>query len=300
MMKGVELTGGMEGMNRDILTTIQENVHTFSKGQRKIASFILESYDKAAFMTASRLGKKVGVSESTVVRFAFELGYDGYPDMQRSLQKMIRNRLTTVQRIEVTKDRLGDQDLLSAVLQSDIEKIRLTLEELDREGFDRAVDAIVSARKIYIIGVRSSAAIASFLHFYLNLIFDNVVLVSANTASEIFESLLRVGEGDVVIGVSFPRYSSRTVQAMSFARDRGATTVAITDSEASPLAPISRYSLMARSDMASFVDSLVAPLSLVNALLVAVSQRKNEELAHTFRTLEDIWEEYGVYEKVQE
>ena len=209
-------------MNRDILTAIQENMHTFSKGQRKIASFILESYDKAAFMTASRLGKRVGVSESTVVRFAFELGYDGYPDMQRSLQKMIRNRLTSVQRIEVTNDRLGDQDLLSMVLQSDIEKIRQTLEELDRDSFEQTVDAIVSARKIYIIGVRSSASIASFLHFYFNLIFENVVLVSANTASETFESLLRVGEGDVVIGISFPRYSSRTVQAMSFARDRGA------------------------------------------------------------------------------
>ena len=287
-------------MNRDILTAIQENVHTFSKGQRKIASFILESYDKAAFMTASRLGKKVGVSESTVVRFAFELGYDGYPDMQRSLQKMIRNRLTTVQRIEVTNDRLGDQDLLSMVLQSDIEKIRMTLEELDRDSFEKAVDAIVSARKIYIIGVRSSAAIASFLHFYFNLIFENVVLVSASTASEVFESLLWVGEGDVVIGVSFPRYSSRTVRAMSFARDRGATTIAITDGEASPLFPISRYALMARSDMASFVDSLVAPLSLVNALLVAVSQRKNEDVERTARTLEGIWDEYGVYEKVPE
>lgn len=287
-------------MSRDILTAIQDSMHTFSKGQRKIANFILESYDKAAFMTASRLGQKVGVSESTVVRFAFELGYDGYPDMQRSLQKMIRNRLTTVQRIEVTNDRLGDQDLLSMVLQSDIEKIRQTLEGLDRDSFYSAVDAIVSARKIYIIGVRSSASIASFLHFYFNLIFDNVVLVSANTASEIFESLLRVGEGDAVIGISFPRYSSRTVQALSFARDRGATTIAITDSETSPLVPISRYTLMARSDMASFVDSLVAPLSLVNALLVAVSQRKNEDLSNTFHTLEGIWEEYNVYEKVPE
>ena len=287
-------------MNRDILAVIQENLHTFSKGQKKIANFILESYDKAAFMTASRLGKRVGVSESTVVRFAAELGYDGYPDMQKSLQKMIRNRLTSVQRIEVTNDRLGDQDLLSMVLQSDIEKIRQTLEELDRDAFDRAVDAIVAARKIYIIGVRSSAALASFLYFYCNLIFENVALVSANTSSEIFESLLRVGPGDVVIGVSFPRYSSRTVQAMSFARDRGADTVAITDSEASPLAPICRPTLRARSDMASFVDSLVAPLSLVNALLVAVSQRKNDELARTFQNLEDIWDEYGVYEKVQE
>ena len=287
-------------MNQDILTVIQDNMQTFSKGQRKIANFILESYDKAAFMTASRLGKKVGVSESTVVRFASELGYDGYPDMQRSLQKMIRNRLTTVQRIEVTKDRLGDQDLLSMVLQSDIDKIRQTLEELDRESFNQAVDAIVSAKKIYIIGVRSSASVASFLSFYFNLIFDNTVLVSANTSSEIFESLFRVGEGDVVIGVSFPRYSSRTVRAMSFARDRGATTITITDSEASPLAPISTYNLMARSDMASFVDSLVAPLSLVNALLVAVSQRKNDELARTFQNLEDIWDEYGVYEQVQD
>ena len=287
-------------MNRDILTVIQDSMDTFSKGQRKIAGFILESYDKAAFMTANRLGQRVGVSESTVVRFASELGYNGYPDMQRSLQKMIRNRLTTVQRIEVTKDRLGGQDLLSMVFHSDIDKIRQTLEELDRESFNRAVDAIVTAKKIYIIGVRSSAAVASFLYFYFNLIFDTVSLVSASTSSEIFEGLLRVGEGDVVIGVSFPRYSSRTVRAMRFARDRGATTIAITDSEASPLAPISTCSLMARSDMASFVDSLVAPLSLVNALLVAVSQRKNDELARTFQSLEDIWEEYGVYEKGQE
>ena len=287
-------------MNQDILALIQENMNTFSKGQKRIAAFILDSYDKAAFMTASRLGKKVGVSESTVVRFAAELGYDGYPDMQKSLQKMIRNRLTSVQRIEVTNDRIGDQDLVSMVFQSDMEKIRLTLEELDRSAFDNAVKAIVSAKRIYIIGVRSSAAIASFLGFYFNLIFDNVVNVTAGTASEMFEHLLRVGEDDVVIGVSFPRYSSRTVQAMSFARDRKATTVAITDSEASPLAPICKYTLKARSDMASFGDSLVAPLSLVNALLVAVSRAKNDDLANTFQTLERIWEDYGVYEKVQE
>lgn len=287
-------------MNRDVLAVIQENMGVFSKGQRKIAVFILESYDKAAFMTASRLGKKVGVSESTVVRFAAELGYDGYPDMQRSLQKMIRNRLTSVQRIEVANDRLGDQDLLSMVLQSDIEKIRQTLEELDRTGFERAVDAIVSAQKIYIVGARSSAAIANFMAFYFNLIFDNVAQVAANTPSEMFESLLRVGEKDVVIGISFPRYSSSTVQAMAFARGRGAATVAITDSEMSPLAEHASYTLKARSDMASFVDSLVAPLSLVNALLVAVSQRKNGDLEHTFRTLEEIWDEYGVYEKVKE
>ena len=299
MFPGLRKREGRD-MNGDILTMIQENMAGFSKGQRRIAAYILESYDKAAFLTASKLGKKVNVSESTVVRFAAELGFDGYPDMQRSLQKMIRNRLTSVQRIEVTNDRIGDQDLVSMVLQSDVDKIRMTLEELDRSSFDGAVDAIVGARKIYLIGVRSAAALTTFLHFYLNLIFDNVVLVTANTGSELFESLLRVGEEDVVLGISFPRYSSRTVQAMSFARDRGATTIAITDSEASPLAAASKYTLTARSDMASFVDSLVAPLSLVNALLVAVSRKKNDDLATTFRTLEDIWEEYGVYEMVQE
>ena len=286
-------------MNRDILTVIQENMSTFSKGQKRIANYILESYDKAAFMTASRLGKTVSVSESTVVRFAAELGYDGYPSMQRSLQKMLRTRLTSVQRIEVSNDRIGDQDLLSSVLQSDIEKLRLTLEEVDRQSFDRAVDAIVSARKIYIMGVRSSASLATFLSFYFNLIFDNVISVAANTASEVFETMLRVGAEDVVIGVSFPRYSSRTVQAMSFARDRKATTVAITDSEAAPLAPICKYTLKARSDMASFVDSLVAPLSLINSLLVAIARSKSDVVDH-FERLEHIWEEYGVFVSMEE
>jgi len=287
-------------MNQDILTLIQENIHTFSKGQKRIANFILESYDKAAFMTASRLGKRVGVSESTVVRFAAELGYDGYPDMQRSLQKMIRNRLTYVQRIEVTNDRIGDQDLLSMVLQSDIENIRYTLEELDRESFDKAVDALISARKIYLVASRSSSSLATFLYFYLNLIFDNVVTVTASTAADPCDQLWRVGEEDVVLGISFPRYSSRTVQGMSFARNRGAVTIGITDSEASPLVPICTYVLKARSQMASFVDSLVAPLSLMNALLVAVSRKKNSELPNMFQNLEKMWDEYGIYEKVQD
>lgn len=275
-------------------------MNTFSKGQKRIAAYILECYDKAAFLTAGALGKTVRVSESTVVRFAAELGYDGYPSMQKSLQKMIRNRLTSVQRIEVANDRIGDQNVLDMVLQSDIEKIRLTLEDIDRDSFDKATDAIVAARRIYIIGVRSSAAIATFLGFYFNLLFDNVAMITANTPSEVFESLLRVGEGDVVVGISFPRYSSRAVQAMNFARDRGATTIAITDSDASPLAVSSKYTLKARSDMASFVDSLVAPLSLVNALLVEVSRKKNEDLSKTFQTLEQIWEEYGVYQKAQD
>lgn len=285
-------------MGQDILSVIQELMPTFSKGQKRIGNFILESYDKAAFMTASKLGKTVNVSESTVVRFAAELGYDGYPNMQKSLQKMIRNRLTYIQRVEVSNSRIGDQDVLTSVLQSDIEKIRLTLNEIDRTVFENATNAILNAKKIYIMGVRSSASIALFLSFYLNLIFDNVVMVGAGTGSEVYESLLHIGKEDVLIGVSYPRYSSRTVNAMTFARERSVTTIALTDSDMSPLVKAADYTLKARSDMASFVDSLVAPLSLVNALLVAVSRKKNDDLSETFHTLEDIWEKYGVYEKV--
>lgn len=286
-------------MSKDILALIQSNMSGFSKGQKLIANFILSSYDKAAFMTASRLGKTVNVSESTVVRFAAELGYDGYPAMQKALQEMIRNKLTSIQRIEVSNDRIGQQDILSMVLQADMEKIRMTLEETDRKGFDGAVDAILSARRIYILGVRSAAAIASFLGFYFNLIFENVTLVNTASASEIFEQLLRVREGDVVIGVSFPRYSRRTVKALEFAHDQGATVVAITDSEASPLAGIADHALLAKSDMASFVDSLVAPLSIINALIVAVGRKKSAEVTATFEHLEHIWDEYQVYEKVE-
>ena len=284
-------------MNRDILLYIQDNMSSFSKGQKRIANYILESYDKAAFMTASKLGKMVEVSESTVVRFASELGYDGYPSMQKALQEMIRNKLTTIQRIEVSNDLMGDQDILSMVLQSDIDKLRMTMEETDRDEFNGTVDAIVAAKKIYIIGVRSSAALSSFLTFYFNLIFKNVVQISANTVSEVFEQMLRVGPGDVVICISFPRYSSRTVKAMRFARDRGATVIALTDSAMSPLAGMAQHTLLAKSDMASFVDSLVAPLSLINALIVAVGRKKNEDLSRTFETLEKIWDEYDVYEK---
>lgn len=287
-------------MTRDILSVIQNSMPTFSKGQRLIARFILESYDKAAFMTASKLGKTVNVSESTVVRFAAELGYDGYPSMQKALQEMIRNKLTSIQRIEVANDRIGNQDILSMVMQSDIEKIRMTLEETDRASFRQAVDAILSAHRIYILGVRSAAALADFLGFYFNLIFDNIVLVHTTSASEIFEQLLRVGPEDVVIGISFPRYSSRTVKAMRFAKDRGANVIALTDSEASPLAEAATETLLAKSDMASFVDSLVAPLSLVNALIVAVGRWRNEDVEQIFADLEQIWSEYGVYEQVEE
>lgn len=285
-------------MNRDVLSVIQKQMSGFSKGQKIIAQFILDSYDKAAFMTASKLGKTVNVSESTVVRFAAELGYDGYPSMQKALQEMIRNKLTSIQRIEVSNDRIGNHDLLSMVMQSDIEKIHMTLEETSRDSFASAVDVISKARRIYIIGVRSAAALADFLGFYFNLMFDSIVMVHSNSASEMFEQLLRVGPQDVVIGISFPRYSSRTVKAMRFARDRGAHVIALTDSEASPLTDIATEALLAKSDMASFVDSLVAPLSLINALIVALGRKKDQDVEKAFADLEQIWSEYDVYEKV--
>ena len=287
-------------MATDILSNIQKNLATFSKGQKRISAYIMESYDKAAFMTASRLGKTVNVSESTVVRFAAELGYDGYPAMQKALQEMIRNKLTSIQRIEVSNDRIGNQDILSMVMQSDIDKIRMTLEEADRDSFAAAVDAIVSARRIYLLGVRSATAIASFLGFYFNLIFPNVVLMQVTAVSEVFEQMLHIGPEDVIIGISFPRYSRRTVKAMEFARDRHATVIAITDSQTSPLAPIADHTLMAKSDMASFVDSLVAPLSLVNALIVALGRRMDNDLSATFGQLEQIWDEYQIYAKAEE
>lgn len=285
-------------MNGDILNLIHENMSSFSKGQKRIASFILDCYDKAAFMTASKLGQTVNVSESTVVRFAAELGYDGYPSMQKALQKMIRNRLTSVQRIEMANDQIGNEDVVESVLRSDIAKIRSTLEELDHNSFDQAVDAIVNARRIYILGVRSSSALSRFLAFYFNLIFDNVCEIGSNNVGEDYEQILRVGREDVVIGVSFPRYSRRTVKAMGYARSRGASILAITDSDSSPVAAEADIVLTARSDMASFVDSLVAPLSLINALIVAVSQRCDRDVAETFRQLEKIWDEYDVYQKI--
>ena len=287
-------------MTRDILSIIQTRMNTFSKGQKLIARFILESYDKAAFMTASRLGKTVNVSESTVVRFAAELGYDGYPSMQKALQEMIRNKLTSIQRIEVANDRIGNQDVLSMVMQSDIEKIRMTMEETDRESFKAAVDAILAAKRIYILGVRSAAALADFIGFYFNLIFDNIALVHTTSASEIFEQLLRVGPEDAVIGISFPRYSKMTVNAVQYAREKGADVVAITDSTLAPLYPLASAALLVRSDMISFVDSITAPLSLLNALIVTVGQRKNEEVPETFSELERVWSQYSVFGKTED
>lgn len=286
-------------MAADILSRIQENLSGFSKGQRLISAYIMESYDKAAFMTASKLGKTVGVSESTVVRFAVELGYDGYPSMQKALQEVVRNKLTSVQRMEVVNDLIGSQGVVPMVLRSDMETIRMTAENLDRDSFDHTVDAILKARNFYIVGVRSSATLAAFLNFYLRNMMDNVHLVDANSVSEMFEQLVHVGPDDVVMGISFPRYSSRTIKTMQFCRDSGAKVVAITDSPQAPAAKVAEHVLIAKSEMVSIVDSLVAPLSLINALIVAIGRRKETDLSKIYAELERIWEEYDVYERVE-
>ena len=281
----------------DILTYIQENMTSFSKGQKLIANYILQSYDKAAFMTASKLGKTVNVSESTVVRFAAELGFDGYPSMQKTLQEMIRNKLTAIQRVEVSKERIGNQDVMTMVMQSDIEKIRMTLDETDQVSFNQAVAAIANAKRIYVLGVRSASVLANFISFYFRFMFDNLVSVDTSSISEVFEQIVHISADDVFIGLSFPRYSKRTIKAMQYAKDQGAKVVAIPDSKVSPLTKIADVSLLAKSDMASFVDSLVAPLSLVNALIVAISREKAVHLESSLNRLESIWEEYDVYEK---
>ena len=284
-------------MYQDILLLLQNKGHTFSKGQRQIARYITESYDKAAFMTASRLGKTVGVSESTVVRFAVELGFDGYPSLQKAMQEMVVNRLTSVQRIEVTKDRIGDQDILSMVLQADMDRLRQTGETVDRKEFRAAVDAILNARRVYILGVRSTAVLANFLGYYMNYMFRDVHVVTASGISEMFEQIVGVGPGDAVIAYSFPRYSTTTVKGAQYCRSTGATVVGLTDSRLSPLGQNCDHVLVAKGDMVSLVDSLVAPMSVTNALIVAIAAQKEKELAKTFNNLEHIWEEYNVYEK---
>ena len=286
-------------MSADILTNIQNDIHAFSKGQKKIAAYILSNYDKAAFMTASRLGKTVEVSESTVVRFAVELGYEGYPEMQKTLQELVRNKLTSVQRIEVASDQFGNQDVVSSVLQRDANAIRMTSDALDRGQMASAVEAILAARHIYIVGVRSSAALANYLNFYFRNIFDNVRLVSSTATSEMFEQLLRVGPGDVVIGFSLPRYSSRTVKVMQYAHDTGATCIAVTDKPDAPAGKVADHVLVAKSDMVSVVDSLVAPMSVVNALVVSLAQEQQTQMAKTYEDLETLWDEYDVYERVE-
>lgn len=284
-------------MRCNILTVLQNNEHAFSKGQRRIAHYILESYDKAAFMTANALGKTVGVSESTVVRFAMELGYDGYPSMQKALQEMVVNRLTSVQRIEVTNNRIGDKDVLTTVFQSDLEKLRQTAETIDRTAFDAAVNTVLNAERVYIIGVRSAAPLAGFLGYYLNYMFQNVHIITASGAGEMFEKVVGVNERDAVIAFSFPRYSATTVKAAQYCRSEGATVIGITDTKLSPLGESCDHVLAAKSNMLSLVDSLVAPLSVVNALIVAIAAKKEQELSRTFSDLERIWEEFHIYEK---
>ena len=284
-------------MSHDILTILQEKAPAFSKGQRRIAQFITESYDKAAFMTANRLGKTVGVSESTVVRFAVDLGFDGYPSMQKAMQEMVLNRLTSVQRIEVANDRIGNQDVVSMVLQSDMEKLRRTGETLDRDEFRAAVKAILGAKRVFILGVRSAAPLANFLGYYLNYMFNNVHIVTTSGTGEMFEKIVGVNSRDVVIAFSFPRYSTSTVKGAQYCRSTGATVIGMTDTKMSPLGQNCDHVLVTKSDMVSLVDSLVAPLSVVNALVVAIAAQREEELSRTFDSLERIWEEYNVYEK---
>ncbi len=284
-------------MKQNLLHQLKERMSTFSKGQRQIASYILEHYDRAAYMTASKLGAVVNVSESTVVRFADELGFSGYPELQRALQELAKTHLTAAQRMEVADNLLGKDNILEKVLLGDAEKIRHTLEGLDKEAFYAAVEKIVAARNIYILGSRSSASLAGFLTFNFRMMFENVRNVEVTSGSEMFEQILDIGEQDVLIAISFPRYSKRTVRAVQFAHHAGADVVSITDSAASPIATDCDQLLTAHSDMASFVDSLVAPLSIINAMVAAVSMRSHDEVAARLRRLEEIWDEYDVYDK---
>ena len=287
-------------MSKNILHIIENKMEEFSKGQRRIADYILDNYDKAAFMTASRLGSLAGVSESTVVRFASELGYDGYPNMQKALQEMIRSRLTSTQRIQAAEDIFSGPDVLAAVIQSDIDKLRLMIGQAEQKEFDRVVEKIMNSRHVYILGVRSSSFVAGYLNFYLHMLTENVTLVQSNAAGEIFEQLLHIGPGDVMIAISFPRYSNVTINTAKFARDRGADIIAITDNELSPIYQVSDAALLAPCEMISFVDSMVAPLSLMNALLVALSNRVEKDISAIFAELETIWNEYGVFGRMDD
>ena len=285
---------------KSILHTIESEMSGFSKGQKRIAAYILENYDKAAFMTASKLGKLVGVSESTVVRFASVLGYDGYPSMQRALQEMIRSRLTSTQRIQQAGELLDQQDVLGAVLNSDMENLREMEAQADRQEFDDVVERIKNARHIYILGVRSSSFVAGYLNFYMHLLFENVTLVQSNAAGEILEQLFRIGPEDVMIAITFPRYSKVTINTVQFAKDRGATIIAVTDNDLSPIYQMADAALLAPCEMISFVDSMVAPVSILNALLVALANRVGADVSATFAELEDIWNEYSVFGKMDD
>lgn len=283
-----------------LLRTIEDKIPEFSKGQKKIAAYIFENYDKAAFMTASKLGREVGVSESTVVRFATVVGFEGYPQFQRSLKELIKRNLNAVQRVRVTDEQIGGGDVLSKVLNMDIDTVKKTDHAIDIKDFNKAIDLILEAKRIYVIGMRGASSLSSFINYYFNMIFDNVVLVRGDSNADVFEQIIRIEEGDVILGISFPRYSKKTVRALKYASDQGAHVLSITDSEKSPIAPLSDVVLYAKSEMISFVDSLVAPMSLINALIVTLGQRRNEELYRTLVRLETIWDEYQVYENIGE
>lgn len=284
-----------ENTTNELIVRIEEKYAKMSKGQRRLADYVRGNYDKAVFLTAAKLGETVGVSESTVVRFAIQLGYKGYPGFQKALEELVRNKLNSIQRMEVTYGRISQSEILETVLQSDIEKIKQTISVIDHKAFDLAIDTILSAKRIYVIGIRSCAPLASFFGFYLNLICENVTVVDTNSSSEIFEQLIRISEEDVIIGISFPRYSMRTLKALEFASNRKAKVITLTDSIHSPMNLYSSCNLIARSDMASIVDSLVAPLSVINALVVALCMKKQNEVVTTLETLEKIWGEYQVY-----
>ena len=278
---------------QDMIERLNHSGRKLSKGHRRIAQYIVEHYDKAVFMTASRLGESVGVSESTVVRFAAVLGYEGYPQLQRALQELVSHRLTAVQRFEMSSE-IDPNAVLRTVLKSDMQNIRATVEELDNHAFEEGVKRILNATEIYVIGLRSAAPLAQFLGYYLNYIFDRVHLVSS-AATDVFEEIARISEADVVIGISFPRYSTRTVKAMRFARSCGAQVISITDGPMSPLHEVSDVCLNACTDMASFVDSLAAPMSVINALVVSLGLHRKEELSRHFKQLEAIWAANDVY-----
>ena len=274
---------------------IEDIYKGLSKGHKKIADYIMNNYEKASFMTAASLGKAVGVSESTVVRFASNIGFDGYPELQKYLQEMVKSHLTSVQRMDVAASRFDGDDMLDNAFTADVELIKATREGISRDAFEKSADAINNAKKIYILGARSSAALASFAAFYFRFLYENVVLVDTSATSEIFEQMFHINADDVCIAISFPRYSTQTVKALDFAKDRGATIISITDGEMSPIARPATYLLVAKSSMVSFVDSLVAPLSLINALIAEAARKKRDDVYNDFRELEKIWDEYHVY-----
>jgi len=287
-------------VSNNVLHTIRSHMDTFSKGQKRVAAYILENYDKAAFMTASRLGSVAQVSESTVVRFAAQVGFDGYPAMQKALQELIRGRLTSVQRIQASRERSKGSDVLTEVMHWDMASIQAAIEQVDRREFDRAVELLLGAERIYILGVRSSSFLAGYLNFYLHLIFKNVVLVQNSAAGEIYEQMVHIGPGDVVVGISFPRYSIMAVNAVHFAHDRGADVIAITDSTVSPLYAPATASLLVRSDMISFVDSMAAPVSLLNALITELGRRRKEDVEGVFAEMERVWKKHSIFGRTED